>query len=422
MVRIFPGLKMKSAANIGGSLALFVCWLLLGQISYYPDDVLASVALIWLPTGAALAIVSIVQPQRAPWLIAASGVAAFCYALGADMPLKTAVIEGLGELLAVTAGASLLRASRGWSDPRLRWLGLATACGVSAAIASTGFVVGWMASDQDLSWGTAWVMSAVGEWVGALLITPLVLSFAAFRPKRSGGMPMLKFGGGGLAFAGFLVVATLIFQGDVNDRFGHSLGPTLTYLPLALLIVTSLVWGERGAALAVAIGAALMIGWTALGKGPFAANENFPGEALLEVQAFIVVIALLTGLMLALQDHTARALDTARRWQLRYLNVLETGGFATLSIDARNGHCDWSENAAALLGRPPDAHVTALIERADPADQPIMHSQWHMLRDTGQSEVKWFWPDGTHATLTAVAGPDGRIELVTGLLSRTRQR
>ena len=26
-----------------------------------------------------------------------------------------------------------------------------------------------------------------------------------------------------------------------------------------------------------------MIGWTAVGRGPFALNEGFPGEALLEV-------------------------------------------------------------------------------------------------------------------------------------------
>jgi len=412
---------MKSASDLWASLALFACWLLLGQISYYPDALLASVALVWLPTGAALAVASIVQPARLPWLVAASGLAALVYSLGAGMPLKTAAIEGLGELVAVAASASLLRASRAWPDPRLRWLGLVTACGVMAAIASTGFVLGWMASDQDLPWGTTWLLSVVGEWVGALLITPLVLSFAAFRPKRSGGMPMLKFGGGALAFAGFLVVASLIFQGDVSHRFGHSLGPTLTYLPLALLIITALVWGERGALLAVAAGATLMIGWTALGRGPFAASETFPGEALLEVQAYVGVIALLTGLTLALQEHTTRALESARRWQLRYLGVLDAGGFATLTMDAHSGQCEWSENAAALLGHSPDSDVAALIARADPADQPIMQSQWHALSSGGQTEARWTWPDGKHASLSAVAGPDGRIELVTGLLGRTRQ-
>ena len=42
---------------------------------------------------------------------------------------------------------------------------------------------------------------AVGEWLGALLIVPVVVSFSAFRARRSGGMTMLHFGGGALAYA-----------------------------------------------------------------------------------------------------------------------------------------------------------------------------------------------------------------------------
>lgn len=413
---------MKSVEGLWSSLACFVCWLILGQISYIPETTLASIALIWLPTGAALAVVSVVAPWRIPWLVGASVAAAFVYSLGSGMPVTTALVEGLGEGLAVTAGAALLRASRQWVDARLRWVGQISACGLAATISSSGFIVAWQLGDQDLPWGTSWVLVAVGVWVGALLVTPLVTSFSAFRPKRSGGMTMLNFGGGALAYAGFLLVASLVFQGDVTERFGESLGPPLTYLPLSLLVLTALVWGERGGLLAIASGAALMIGWTAMGRGPFASTESFPGEALLEVQAYVAVIALLSGLLFSLQERTARALEEAKRWRLRYLQVLDSGGFTTLAIDPRNGRCEWSENAASFFGRAPELSVSELIERAGDAEQPLMRAQWQALQQGSLSQADWDWPDGSHASLTAITGPDGKVEIVTALLRKARQR
>lgn len=412
---------MKAAEGLWSSLALFVCWLILGQISYIPETTLASIALVWLPTGAALAVVSVVASRRVPWLVGASSAAAFVYSLASGMPVTTALIEGLGEGLAVTAGAALLRASRQWVDARLRWVGQISACGLGAIISSSAFIVAWQLGDQNLPWGTSWVLAAVGVWVGALLVTPLITAFSAFRPKRSGGMTMLTFGGGALAYAGFLVVAALVFQGDVADRFGESLGPPLTYLPLSLLVLTALVWGERGGLLAIASGAALMIGWTAIGRGPFASTESFPGEALLEVQAYVAVIALLSGLLFSLQDRTARALEDARRWRLRYLQVLDSGGFTTLTIDPRSGQCEWSENAFSFFGRTPALSVSELIERAGDAEQPLMRVQWEALQQGALSQADWDWPDGGHATLTAITGPDGKVEIVTALLRKAKQ-
>ena len=177
-----------------------------------------------------------------------------------------------------------------------------------AGVSVTGFVTAWMWVGEPLPWIRTWVHAFVGVWVGALLVTPLVIAYANFRARRSGGMTMLKFGAGAPAFAAFLTFASLVFQGNVSERFGPSLGPTLTYLPLAFLVLVALIWGERGGLLAIALGAAFMIGWTAAGRGPFASSEGFPGEALLEVQAYVAVIALLSGLMLSLQARSALAI------------------------------------------------------------------------------------------------------------------
>jgi PAS domain-containing protein len=412
-------MPMKSASGLRTLLAMFAVWIVLAMLSYVPGDLLSTVALVWLPTGAALAVAGVVNAWRLPWVLAASGLAAWGFSLGSGMPFTTALMEGVGETLSVLSGAALLRASRSWGDARLRWLGQVTACAITSVLNASSFVIAWQLSEQSLPWAVSWVYAAVGEWVGALLIVPIVVSFSAFRAKRSGGMTMLHFGGGAVAYAGFLIAASLVFQGDVGERFGQTLGPSLTYLPLSLLVLTALVWGERGGVLAIALGAALMIGWTVVGRGPFALNEGFPGEALLEVQAYVAAIALLSGLMLSLQAHTAHALENARRWKMRYLQVLETGGFATLSIDASSGVCAWSENASQFLGKAPDETVAALIERAEPADQPLMRSQWRSLQEGNQASARWTWPDSRQATLCAVAGPDGRVELVTALFVNT---
>lgn len=410
---------MKSESGVPTALAMFASWLVLGMLSYAPGDLLATVALVWLPTGAALAVAGVVNAWRLPWVLAASGLAACVFSLGSGMPVATALMEGVGEVVSVMSGAALVRASRAWADARLRWLGQVAACAITSLLNASSFIVAWQLGDLSLPWSVSWVYAAVGEWVGALLIVPVVVSFSAFRAKRSGGMTMLHFGGGAVAYVGFLIAASLVFQGDVGERFGQTLGPSLTYLPLSLLVLTALVWGERGGALAIALGAALMIGWTVVGRGPFALNEGFPGEALLEVQAYVAAIALLSGLMLSLQAHTSQALEDARRWRTRYLQVLETGGFATLSIDAGSGACAWSENAAQFLGKVPDETVNALIERAEPADQPIMYAQWRALQAGTQTSARWVWPDGRQATLSAVTGPDGRVELVTALCVNT---
>lgn len=413
---------MAKASDAGTAAALIAAWLVFGLISYAPSDLHDSISLVWLPTGMALAAVSVAQRDRVPWLIGASGLAACIYSLAADMRLITALTEGMGEMLAVSAGAFVLKSSRASSDPLRRWVGQVAACAVTAAIGSAAFTLAWIWAGVQLPALRTWAQASIGEWVGALLIVPIILSFSHFKPRRSGGMTMLQFGTGGVAFLGFLIFATLIFQGDAAERYGPTLAPTLTYVPLSLLVLTALLWGERGGGLAVAAGAALMIFWTAFGQGPFAINESFSGEALFEVQIYVGVIAILAGLMLALQERTIRALADTAGWRLRYLQVLESGRFATISIDARSGVCAWSENALSLLGGTPDRDAAALILRADPAVQPMMRAQWEALQSGAIREAEWDWPDGSRASLSALEGPDGRSEVITALFKAGRDR
>ncbi|MCP2936384.1 MASE1 domain-containing protein, partial [Salmonella enterica subsp. enterica serovar Typhimurium] len=92
--------------------------------------------------------------------------------------------------------------------------------------------------------------------------------------------------------------------GSVHQRFGD-VAATLTYLPMPFLLLASMFWGPRGGAVATMVGALLIIWLTAHGGGPFAIREGFPGESVIEVQAYVWVWAVL---LLA-----GRALNEARR-------------------------------------------------------------------------------------------------------------
>jgi hypothetical protein len=389
-------------------------WALSSVVGGGPAGIESTV--FWLPTAVALGTAIAVAGWRLPWVLggaaAAAAVAALFDGRGAGAALGFAVIEAGS----VGAAAWIGRASRDAADPRFAWGGQVTAALVVAAVGATAALPLWGAIAPGASLAAEWRAWAVSGFVGALLAVPPIVGLSGFRAKRSGGMGTRAFLAGAAAFAAFVACAAWVFQADVSDRFGGSIGPTLAYLPLAPLVAASVLWGSRGGPLAIAAGALLVIGWTATGHGPFAELEGFAGEAMLEVQGYVAVAALLAGWMVAQQAALASALEQAKDWQVRYRQVLDGTGTVAVTLDAPTGACRWGEGGAALPGGAPP-HVRAWIARAEPADQPLMLAEWDALVKGRQGSATWRWPDA-QARLAAVRGPDGEIELVTGLVQR----
>ena len=72
----------------------------------------------------------------------------------------------------------------------------------------------------------------------------------------------------------------------------------LTYLPVVLFIVVALLWGARGATLAVVIGALIAITQTVRGIGPFIGHEGVFDDPVLTAQGYAVALAI-AGLLVA---------------------------------------------------------------------------------------------------------------------------
>jgi integral membrane sensor domain MASE1 len=214
---------------------------------------------------------------------------------------------------------------------------------------------------------TEWRVWTCTTFVGILLMAPLITAFSGFKVRRSGGMATSQFLAGAGTFLLFFVVAGLIFSSDVSDRFSASLGPTLTYLPLPFMVVTAILWKERGATVATLAGALALIAWTNAGGGPFAEVEGFPGEAVIEVQSYVAVMALLVGVVNALGATAAQALAQAQDWRTRYRQVLDSNRTVVASFDARTGAAEWGEGASELLRTDAGALLTVqdFIAHAD---------------------------------------------------------
>ncbi|RYX97329.1 MAG: hypothetical protein EOO28_03265 [Comamonadaceae bacterium] len=271
-----------------------------------------------------------------------------------------------------------------------------------------------------------WRSWTFSSFVSIMLLAPVVISFAGFRVKRSGGMGMAQFTAGMLSFVLFLLVGALVFSEGVADRFGETLGPTLTYLPVPFLVITAILWKERGATLATLFGGLAVIAWTTSGAGPFPELESFPGESVLEVQFYVAVMAVLVGAVSALGSTAEHALVHAQAWRTRYRQLLDSSRIVVASFDPATGAAQWGEGASELLHANPATLLTVqdLVACASPSEQPALLAAWAAVTGGENTSVPWTaaldWPDGSRsqmtARLSAVRGVNGELEEIAAVL------
>lgn len=410
----------------------FLAWAVAAILSQSMGDAMTLSASVWLATGVTFGALLVVKPAKRFAVLAGAALAAILLSLLDGLALLPALAFGANEALAASLGAWVARLLRapgpdGRSEPGKAYAGLLLGALLSSALGASIAIVLWSwALPQPIPMLTEWRVWACTTFVGILLIAPLITSFAGFRVKRSGGMASSQFLAGAGTFVLFFVVAALIFSSDVSDRFGASLGPTLTYLPLPFMVVTAILWKERGATLATLLGALALIAWTNSGGGPFAEVEGFPGEAVVEVQGYVAAMALLVGVVNALGATAAQALALAQDWRTRYRQVLESNRTVVASFDARTGAAEWGEGASELLRTNAALllNVQDFIAHADPQEQPALQADWRDLAQGQREHVLWKnslrWSDGrvaaVNARLSGVRGADGQVEQVAVLL------
>ncbi|WP_283148457.1 MASE1 domain-containing protein [Silvimonas soli] len=414
----FPPLsKMILFVLVFGALALF---------SMTVRDPVTHSTLIW-PAGGILLGTLILAP-RSQWL--AWGVIAAIVHLAAGLlmhrPLAVSALFVVVNLLTEGATAALWRVcTRGkesLTDPRgLLWFVLLVAAGSIG-----GSVLGWAGLQLlgNIPVGISVEVLTVSRAVGALIGAPLVLAWAGFQPRRSNGR---GHGAQGLIwFIGLVLSAELAFDGSTAQLILHSTSFELSYLPLVFMVLVAVAWQQRGTTAALLVLGAIACVNTANGEGPFARSHELFGNALLEVQLYLAVAALLGLLMSVLNASREQALRDAVAWKVRSEGMLLGTCQLMYEVDPANHQIVWAGDLSRLLALQAAelANLAEFFERVHPDDRDrvIAYAGQRQAGDiTARTQTfRFLAGDGEYVQLQDIGAPvvdfDDSVYRISGLL------
>src|SRR5271169_5835872 len=307
---------------------------------------------VWPASGIALGAFLLFGYQVWPGVAAA----AFLLTLLSPIAPVAAVAYGLGSTLAALSGAFLLRRVVNF-DPslsRLRdALGLIVFGAFGSSIVSASIGVSVLYAAHVRGWagfGSAWLIYWLGDSMGVLLVTPLVLTFRSLLRIRS-RVRIAEFA----ALLLFLVVACLIIFSDLT------LVPVRLHV-LAFAVLPFVIWaairfGVSGATVSTLFIATIATVETAFGSGPFAQNSPFTNAVLLD--SFFAVLSV-SGMTLAAaiaeREQAEREREqlvgeqAAMEARLRLATIVESSNDAIIGTDMDGIITDWNNGAARLYG------------------------------------------------------------------------
>lgn len=245
----------------------------------------------WPPSGIALAALILCGSRVWPGIFAGAFLAnlfTFLIYGKADVStiLAVSTLIGLGNTLEAVAGMRLLK-KWGASHPLENIQSLfkfllivIVICLISSAIGVTSLalfkVINW--SLYPRVWFTWWM----GDVSGALMFTPMILTFRQLFPQKeilSAKLEKLLF------FILLFLVSQIIFQNWAQPKILINQG----YILIPLLLWSVFRFGQAAAMTAVVLVALIATWYTARGIGPLSGTDM--NNALLSLQIFIVVVS-----------------------------------------------------------------------------------------------------------------------------------
>jgi len=271
---------------------VFVAYCVAGKLGQAAANIRSSnLGPVWPAYGIALAAILLLGHRA--WVGVFAG--AFLIALSSPVTVVTALGQAAGATLAALTGAFLLRrlAKFDRSLSRLRdalWLLVIGALGSAVVSASIGVSFLYASNAHPYSGlAHAWLIYWLGDAMGVLLVTPLVLTFPALLRIRDRDR-LMEF----VTLLLLVTVACVIVFGDL-PQITHEVH-VLSLIALPFVMWAAIRFGVSGAALSILVVATIATVETALGLGPFVVNGPFTNAVLLDV--FFGVLSI-TGLALA---------------------------------------------------------------------------------------------------------------------------
>jgi two-component system, sensor histidine kinase and response regulator len=286
-----------------------------GKLGLLFSFVKDNVTLVWPPSGVAVAALLLYGVRLWPGLV----LGAFTATASTGAPLGFALGAAIGNPLEAVAAFYLLRKVARFDGAlervrdvfALLLLGSAASTVISATVGVTSLCLAEMAPWQ--AFGAIWRSWWLGDAVGILLVTPLIVTWA-----RTPSMAAYR---GRALEAGWL----LLGAGAVTSAvFGGWIFSASRVFPFEYLVFPFIVWaafrfGSRGAATIACLTVSLAVWGTAHGYGPFTGDEL--NRSLFLLWCFIIVVAvqsLFLAAAVAEREQARRALQSSEG-QLRLL-------------------------------------------------------------------------------------------------------
>ncbi|WP_153101423.1 MASE1 domain-containing protein [Paraburkholderia hayleyella] len=350
-----------------------------GYISHQLNGPVELTGYIWLPAGVTVGAYML-RPMR-DWL------ALGCAFLVAQLVLAgiehsnylNAVLFTINEVGAAALAVWLACRTR-FSLEGLYFLRSVILAGLLAGVfAALGGAAWYAILDGAPLLGVGFVWAA-SDFVGVLLVVPVLASWSRFRAHRSGDQGWFDLVLGVVSFLLLAAGTTLIFDGDSSDKFGMGVGFALTYIPLFLTVVITVLLGGRSGSLAVLILALIVILETAQGEGPFPLLAGHHGHSLLEAQLYLAIASLLVLTVSTLKTTRERVHERVAVLQNNMECALASAGQIAYVLDAVSGSIDWSGDVQRVFGVGVDAtqltSVSQVLERLHPDDREMLRTHW----------------------------------------------
>ena len=325
-------------------------------------------ALVWLGTGVAAAMLAGVERAQWPWalmaIMVASAMATSLFGFGPHLAAPLAVVNAFEAWLTARL-LVLVRPRKDWFDDvgGLAWF-VAVGGIVAPAIAAIpgGKIAdlatpGWWFQNA-MSWQTA---HGLGTVIGfPMIYLATTSSFADMRARWS--RPMA------LELAGHLVLVAAVSLAAI----GQPLLPLL-FVPIVPLLLAAFRGGREGAALGTLI-VALVATWSFSAPSSMIAQLAIdPAHKLLFVQFYIATISMLAlPASVALRQHQLLMTELEERKALKLL-IAEHSDDALLNLDAR-GHIRYASPAADRLTGTHDLTGKSLAMFFDPLDELLVRA------------------------------------------------